>query len=161
MRKLILLACFTWLASNAQAQAVTVLKYEALADTIARHPHKLLLVNYWATWCKPCVKELPYFVKIANAYASQGLGVCFVSLDDAEGIEFTVKPFLQRRPLTGTVLLLDEVDGNRWIGRMNPDWSGAIPATFIYGPGGTLLFFREGELTEADLETTLKGLLAH
>ncbi|MDX2062419.1 MAG: TlpA disulfide reductase family protein [Bacteroidia bacterium] len=141
-------------------QSVQVLKYEALADTLAHSQARVLVVNFWATWCKPCLAELPHFARVVSANESKGVAGLFVTLDWAENLETAVKPYLAKKPLPGTVVLLDEVDGNRWLGKVAEAWTGAIPATAFYGPGGTLLKFHEGALTEAELEQIVAELLA-
>ena len=90
------------------------------------------VINFWATWCKPCVKELPYFEKIAWDYSDKNVKVLLVSLDFPDKIESQVIPFMEKNNIKSEVVLLDDPDANSWIPKVSPDWSGAIPATVIY-----------------------------
>lgn len=137
------------------AQDVTVVPFRGLQERLENNTEPVLLVNFWATWCGPCVKELPHFKTVVQAYAEQGVAALFVSLDFSEELDASVKPFLARQQLPGQVILLDDVDYNSWLPKLSEQWSGAIPATFLFGPGGKQLYFHEGELTEEQLRGAL------
>lgn len=99
------------------------------------HGAELLIVNYWATWCGPCVEELPYFIALSKAYPEEKIRVVGYSLDFAEVIESDVDPFLKEKGVPYANLVL-EVDGNEYIPRVSEDWVGALPATFFYNADG-------------------------
>lgn len=90
------------------------------------------IVNFWATWCKPCVEELPYFEKAFRAYEDKPVKFIMVSLDFKKQLESKLVPFLNARPdMPPTVVLLDQ-DGNSWIPKVTDEWDGAIPVTLFY-----------------------------
>ena len=93
---------------------------------------QIALLNFWATWCAPCVKELPFFEKINTEYHNQNVEVILVSLDFPHLYESKLKPFIVEHHIKSKVIALDDVDMNTWIPLVNPDWSGSIPATIIY-----------------------------
>ena len=93
---------------------------------------KVYIVNFWATWCAPCVKELPFFEKINTEYHNKNVEVILVSLDFPHLYESKLKPFIVEHHIKSKVIALDDVDMNTWIPLVNPDWSGSIPATIIY-----------------------------
>ena len=93
---------------------------------------KVYIVNFWATWCAPCVKELPFFEKINTEYRNKNVEVILVSLDFPHLYESKLKPFIVEHHIKSKVIALDDVDMNTWIPIVNPDWSGSIPATLIY-----------------------------
>lgn len=93
---------------------------------------KVYIVNFWATWCAPCVKELPFFEKINKEYRDKNVEVILVSLDFPHLYESKLKPFIIEHHIKSKVIALDDVDMNTWIPLVNPDWSGSIPATIIY-----------------------------
>jgi thiol-disulfide isomerase/thioredoxin len=97
-----------------------------------RNSDTLYVINFWATWCKPCVKELPNFEQINEKYKTQKVKVILVSLDFAKEYESTLLPFVQKRNLKSEIILLDDPDSNNWIDKVNTSWSGAIPATLVY-----------------------------
>ncbi|MBL7830108.1 MAG: TlpA family protein disulfide reductase [Saprospiraceae bacterium] len=99
-------------------------KYFHLKDT-------LLVVNFWATWCKPCVQELPYFNDVAKKYSSQKVKFLFISLDFLNTIDKSLKPFIQQNPFNGDVVLLADQDVNNWAINIDKNWDGAIPVTML------------------------------
>ncbi|SFG75601.1 TlpA family protein disulfide reductase [Pontibacter chinhatensis] len=143
---------FILAASPAFAQEVKVIKYKEL-EQIRNAPHDTLyVVNFWATWCRPCIKEMPYFEALTEQYKDQPVRVMLVSMDAAEDLESRVKPFVQKRNLKSDVLLLDEVDANSWIDKLEPKWSGAIPATMVFNNKKKQYEFVEGELSQEALQ---------
>lgn len=90
------------------------------------------VVNFWATWCGPCVKELPYFEKIKEEYKSKNVEVLLVSLDFPKQVEKRLIPFINKHKIQSEVVLLDDVNEDYWIKDISEKWSGALPATIIY-----------------------------
>jgi len=115
---------------------------------------KTYVINFWATWCKPCVEELPSFEKLNEAYKSQNVEVLLVSLDFPNQIEERLIPFIEKHKLKSKVILLDDPDQNTWIPKVSEEWSGAIPATLIYNKKSRK--FYEQSFTYSELETELK-----
>ena len=93
---------------------------------------KVHVVNFWATWCAPCVKELPHFEDLRENYKNKDVEVFLVSLDFPKQYDKKLKPFIKKHNLQSRVLVLDDVDMNSWIPKINEDWDGAIPVTIIY-----------------------------
>jgi thiol-disulfide isomerase/thioredoxin len=115
------------------------------------------VINFWATWCKPCVKELPYFEQLNKNYKDKNVHIVLVSLDFPKHIERQVIPFIKKHDLQSEILLLDDPDANTWIPKVSEEWSGAIPAT-IFVKGNKRQFF-EKSFTYTELETELKLIL--
>ena len=115
---------------------------------------KTYVVNFWATWCAPCIKELPYFEKLNQEYKSDGVEVLLVSLDFPHLYDTKLKPFISENKLKSKVVALNDVDMNTWIPKVNEDWSGSIPATVIYKNDESKFyeqsFTYEGLKTEVD-----------
>lgn len=121
---------------------------EALAIP-KQHGSELLVVNYWATWCSPCVAEIPYFVKLAKEYEKEEVRVVGFSVDLKKDVESKVIPFLRTReiPYSNVVLFMEDADS--YIDQVSKSWSGEVPATFFYDKNGEKL----GEiLGETDYE---------
>jgi thiol-disulfide isomerase/thioredoxin len=110
------------------------------------------VVNFWATWCKPCIKEMPYFEAAHAQYKDQPVRVILVSMDAVQDKEKRVLPFVQKRKLQSRLYLLDEPDGNTWIDRIEPKWSGAIPATMFFNNKRGQYEFIEREISEKELQ---------
>ncbi|NJX16428.1 TlpA family protein disulfide reductase [Tamlana crocina] len=93
---------------------------------------KIHVINFWATWCAPCVKELPYFEKLYADYKDRSVEVLLVSLDFPHLYDKKLKPFIKKHQLQSKVVALDDPDMNSWIPKISEAWSGSIPATLIY-----------------------------
>ncbi|WP_291114488.1 TlpA disulfide reductase family protein [Flavobacterium sp. UBA6135] len=115
------------------------------------------VVNFWATWCLPCVEELPHFEKLNQKYKDGKFKMILVSLDFPKMAESRVIPFIKRKDLQAEVVLLNDPDANSWIEKVSKDWSGAIPATIIYRNEKRKFF--EKAFTETELENEIKSLL--
>lgn len=111
------------------------------------------VINFWATWCVPCVKELPYFEELRENYAAKKVHVLLVSIDFVKAVETSLIPFLEREKMKSEVILLDDPDANAWIPKVDESWSGAIPATVIYNKNNRAFF--EKSFTYEELETEL------
>ena len=135
-----------------------VIKWDGLEAVMTKDSDQLQVINFWATWCAPCIKELPYFEAL-NAEAGDQLDVTLVSLDFADEFEKRVLPFVDKRGLKSQVLLVDDIDYNSWIEKVDPSWSGAIPATLIINPSNGKRKFLEKELNEGELETLVQEML--
>lgn len=107
-------------------------KYAEFQKELSLDDGDIHVVNFWATWCGPCVKELPYFEALHQKYKDQGVKVTLVSLDFVDKIEKKVIPFLQKKNYDAEVMIFDDPRSNEWIVKIDPKWSGAIPITIFY-----------------------------
>ena len=116
------------------------------------------IINFWATWCKPCVEELPYFEDIHEKYADQPVKVILVSLDFSKQLESKLYPFLKERNIQSDVMVLIDNDSNYWISAVEESWEGAIPITIIYNKDKRQ-FIGEQFANHDELESILKTFL--
>jgi thiol-disulfide isomerase/thioredoxin len=128
--KFYLIILFFFISVLLSAQRIRVIKIADLQNRINNSGDTTYVVNFWATWCAPCVKELPDFDSIAKISGNL-VKVLFVTLDFKEDLETKVIPFLRKKPLHSEVMLLDEVNGNYFIPKISDQWTGSIPATLI------------------------------
>ena len=128
------------------SQKVAVYKIDNLLKRIHNNSDTLYIVNFWATWCKPCVAELPDFEKINTEYKTQKVKVLLVSMDFKEDITKKLKPFIQKNNTVSEVVLLDELNGNEFIDKVSKQWGGAIPATLFTKNNNTVNEFFEKKL---------------
>lgn len=152
MRKTVLVVFTFFCAWQVCAQQVEVVKFDRLQNIIDSKADKIQVINFWATWCAPCVKELPFFEKL-NADKND-VKVTLINLDFAEK-EKKVESFLTKKKMKTEVLLLDEIDYNTWIDKVDQSWGGAIPATLIINPKNGKRKFIERELQEGELQKLL------
>lgn len=163
MRLKNLLVCFASLAislatSLAIGQQVQKVKVTELEKMIASSKTPFIL-NFWATYCKPCIAEMPYFEKFAAKYKEKGVTVVFISLDMQDDYPVKVDSFVNKRKLQSKVLWLDETNADYFCPKIDPKWSGAIPATLFVNNAASYRRFREEELTEEELEKEIMAIL--
>lgn len=116
----------------------------------------LYVVNFWASWCKPCVQELPALDSLNTQTQNTAIKVLLVCLDFSEELNTKVIPFLKKKNIQSECVLLDEVNGNDYINKISTDWSGAIPATYFkYGSKNILV---EKKLQLKEMEKQLNDL---
>ncbi|MBC8109493.1 MAG: TlpA family protein disulfide reductase [Verrucomicrobia bacterium] len=115
---------------HVQAQ-VKVVKLADLQQLLTAKQDTTYIINFWATWCSPCIEELPYFEEINRKTADRNVKVYLVSLDEIEGLDHKVVSFIKKKNLQSEVWLLDEHDANVWMNQIDTSWSGAIPATLV------------------------------
>lgn len=158
--KLICYIILPFFASGLYLQAqepIPVLTFDELEEKLPENSEQLVIVNFWATWCKPCVKEMPYFNELSKTYeGDRGVKVILVSLDMETQMQSRVIPFIEDRRLHPEVWLLDDPDANRWIDRVDPSWSGAIPATLFY-KGHQRKFYQQSFHSVAELEDIIQS----
>lgn len=140
-----------------ETSSITTLDYNGLKPLLQKEDDKTYIVNFWATWCAPCVKELPYFEEINESYADKNVEVVLVSLDFPDQVEKRLIPFLEKRQLQSKVVLLDDTNENFWINDIDSSWSGAIPATLIYNKSNRKFYEQSFDYTA--LENELKQFL--
>jgi len=125
----------------------------------AMQSDKPTVLNFWATFCKPCIEEMPHFQEMAKKYKDKGVEVIFVNLDAKELYPQKLQAFLTKRKITGNITFLDETNADLFCPVVDEKWSGAIPATvFINNKKGYKKFFEE-QMTKEQLEKEIKALI--
>ena len=140
-----------------QTPRVPLVKLPHLQKYLSSTSDTTYVLNFWATWCQPCVEELPSFEALQKQYAGKPVKVVLVSMDFAKDLEKRVIPFVTRNKLKSTVFLLDEPDQNAWIDLVDPSWGGAIPATLILNNARKQRFFIEKPLTLPQLQNHISS----
>ncbi len=121
--------------------------------------NRLHVVNFWATWCSPCVKEIPGFKKASEAYPADKVDFLFVSLDFPSTAEKNLVPFIKDHNLNSRVVLMTGQNADSWIRMIDRDWQGDIPATLIYRTSDDLRVFHAGELNYDELKNMINNHL--
>lgn len=114
---------------------IQVVNFDQLEPYLHKTNDTIYLVNFWATWCAPCVKELPSITAVEQKHANKKFKVLLVSLDFTKDLNTRLEPFVKSKNITSKVFLLNDPDQNRWIDKVDPAWTGEIPFTLIYGKG--------------------------
>jgi len=158
MRHLILLGFVFLLSPLASLHAqdwtledVTVYDtFDAFEHVLHQNNDTTYVINFWATWCGPCVKELPYFEKVNQQLKGKPFKMILVSLDMKRKLEDKVIPFLNNQKIASEVILMDDGKPNNWIDKVDPSWSGAIPITVVRS-GDAYDFYEKEFHSEAEL----------
>jgi thiol-disulfide isomerase/thioredoxin len=127
LKKLILIGLL--IVSELYAQDLKVMRFEEFMTLTKPKNDKIYLFNFWATYCKPCIAEMPHFQLLAETYKNK-IEVVFVSLDFLKD-KPKVEDFIKQKQIKQQVILLNEPDYDSWINRVSESWSGALPATLI------------------------------
>ena len=117
--------------NKASNDTIEVVDFDGLYSKIDLSVDKTYVINFWATWCAPCVKELPYFEEVNKQSKDRNIEVILVSLDFPSQIESKLKPYLKRNKIKSRVILLDDSKMNTWVPKVHEQWDGGIPATLI------------------------------
>jgi len=140
----------------ASAQGVKAIKFDELEKMLKRDDDTLRIVNFWATWCAPCVKELPYFERLNSTYKTEKIRVILVSMDYFSDLNSKLKPFVAKNKIRSKVVLLNEPELESWVDKLTPEWSGAVPMTLILNNQKKLRHFIEKPLNETELNLLVK-----
>lgn len=111
---------------------IPVLNYAQLKPLLHQENDTTYVVNFWATWCVPCVQELPHFMSLDSMYQGEPFKLVMVSMDFKKDYLRKLQPFVTERGLEDNVVVLEDNDANFWIGDIEPTWGGSIPATLVY-----------------------------
>lgn len=141
------------------AQEIQVIKFPELQKMIGEKDEGIKVINFWATWCKPCVEELGYFEELTEQYAGEKVQVILVSFDFVEDLETRVARFVQKKQLKSKVVLLDETDYDSFINKISPEWSGAIPATLFVNTDTGKKEFYEKQFKKGELQTAVQSFM--
>ena len=144
---LLFICCYTAFTADAQT-TVPVFDFSQYQKRIQQKNDTLYVVNFWATWCKPCVTELPFFEKAAQTFSQQPVKIILVS-QDAKTRALQVNEFLKKNNYSSESFILSAGNPNVWIDKIDPKWSGTIPMTLFYKTG-TKVYFHEGDYESFD-----------
>ena len=151
----LLFGIFVFGTAHAQVEIVTLARLEKLMSS---SKDTVYVINFWATWCKPCIEELPYFEEAHTFYATSNVRILLVSLDMPSELERTLLPFIQRKKLQSEIVLLNEPDPNIWIDKIESTWTGSLPATLIFNGSSKKRMFFEKQISKEELFSTIQQM---
>jgi thiol-disulfide isomerase/thioredoxin len=121
---------------------------------------KVLVLNFWATWCGPCVAEFPELVALDAKYRDKGVKFVGITADDAEDVQPKVIPFIKKHQVKFDIVQQNLEDSEELMNQITKDWNGVIPVTVVYDKQGNLAYSHFGiidrDLLVAEIEKALK-----
>ncbi len=156
MKKTALIITFFCFAVAAAAQNIPKLKMAEVVKSFSAKSDSIFVINFWATFCKPCVAEIPGFIKIAEKYKKDKVKLILVSLDLPSFYPKRIASFAAKNNFATNLAWLDETDADYFCPMIDTAWSGAIPATIIVNTKTGYTKFFEGELNGEEFEIELK-----
>ncbi len=131
----------------------------SLEKLINQRNDRILLINVWATWCIPCREEFPDLVSLFDEYENRDVDIVGISVDYPDEIDSKILPFLQSQQVNFPVYLQNFEKQEDFINFLNTDWSGALPASFVYDTAGEQKLFLLGKQSYEELVTAIESEL--
>lgn len=126
------LVVIIYFCSSVAQTEVPILDFDGFKPYLQHNNDTVYILNFWATWCRPCIEEMQYFEQLGEDTFSTPHKVVLVSLDFKNQIESKLIPFIEDNQIKNEVVALCDPDANAWIDQVHSSWTGAIPATIIY-----------------------------
>jgi thiol-disulfide isomerase/thioredoxin len=163
MKRLFIIIAFFLFAANINGQEIRSVKITEVEKIIAESKTPLI-INVWATWCKPCIEELPYFMEEVNKHnkkagPTDSINLLLVSLDFKEAFPSSISSFAKKRKITAPVVWLDETNADYFCPKIDAKWSGAIPATLFVNNKTGFRQFAEAQLSHEELKKHISEML--
>ena len=158
MKKLLFVMIIALSARNISAQEVKKIKIADLQAYIRQSDHPLI-VNFWATFCVPCVKEIPDFQAVSAAHKTDGVELLLVSLDLPEAYPTKIASFAKDKNFSAPIVWLNETNADYFCPKVDKKWTGGIPSTLFVNNKKSYRKFFESELTRSQVEDNVKKML--
>lgn len=159
MKQFLFLLAFVLFISNADAQKIPKWKITDVEDYVAKEKNDVLVINMWATFCKPCVAELPGFIKVSDNYKKYNVRLLLVSLDLPSFYPTKIASFAKKHKFNSNIVWLHETDADYFCPKIDKAWSGSIPATLFLNKKSGYRKFIEEEMSAAAFEKELQAAI--
>lgn len=143
---------------DAEPVALESIDVEGAAALARNDTDRLLVINLWATWCGPCVQELPELVTINRMYRGRPFRLVTISVDEPEKRDEALR-VLKENKVAVTNYLFTGDDKDALAAALDKDWPGPIPYTLVIAPGGTVIYRKLGAFDPLELKRAIVGHL--
>lgn len=158
MKNIPLIVFLVLLTSSAFSQNIRKVKITEVEEYIKNSDHPLV-VNCWATWCAPCIEEIPYFMQTVKKYSDQKVELLLVSLDFTSSYPTKIQELVKRKNFEATFFWLNETNADYFCPKIDPKWDGTLPSTlFVNNNTGYRQFFGR-PMTDRQVELEVKKLV--
>ena len=158
MKKIFIIAVSLFFIRTGYTQEIKKVKIGELEKIIAETKTPLI-VNFWATWCKPCIEEMPYFMEEYNNHKKDSLQLLLVSFDFKDEFQVKITQFVEKRKVTAPVVWLDETNADIFCPKIDSAWNGAIPASLFINPKTGYRKFYQDQVTHTQLRKEIMAIL--
>lgn len=159
IKRLLFLCTFLVIVIAANGQKIAKWKIEEVVKSFSANNDTVYVVNFWATFCKPCNEEIPDFIRLAEKYKKQKVKLLLVSLDLPSYLPVRLPEFIKKNKYKTNHVWLNETDADRFCPMIDAKWSGAIPATIIVNNKTGYKKFFEDQVSAEDFEAALKAAI--
>lgn len=156
MKGIFIIAIMVSLGFTTRAQNIPSWKITDVVNYYSQKTDSIYVINFWATWCRPCVEELPYLQSVSKKYADKKVTLLLVSLDFASFYPDKILSFAKKQNITADIAWLNETDADYFCNQVDKKWSGSIPATIIVNAATGYKQFYEQQFEEKEFEGALK-----
>lgn len=156
MKKLSFILLFVTVSFFSFAQQIPKWKITDYEKYIADSKDEVLVINFWATFCKPCVAEIPSFISTTEKYKADKVKLMLVSLDLKSEYPAKIAAFAKKHQFNANIAWLNETNADYFCPKVDVKWSGSIPSTIFINTKTGYRFFYEGEMTAEEFEQELK-----
>lgn len=160
IKRLLFFFAFTAVTLVANSQSIPRWKIEDVVKSYTKNNDTVYVVNFWATFCKPCIAEIPDFIKIVKKYEKQKVKLLLVSLDLPSFYPAKIAAFAKKNNYNTNIVWLNETNADHFCPMIDTKWSGSIPSTIVVNNKTGYRRFVEGEMSAADFEGMIKAALA-
>lgn len=156
MKKILLFIGVLLYTFNAFTQQVKKVQIGEIEDIIQKSDHPVI-ISFWATWCAPCLHEIPYFQETVKRYSDQKVELVLVSLDFKESYPSMIESFVKKKKFQASFYWLNETNADDFCPKIDPKWNGGIPATLFVNNKTNYRKFFDRQLTPLQVEAEVKA----
>jgi thiol-disulfide isomerase/thioredoxin len=159
MKKICAAIIISFLCIPVTAQQVPSWKIKDVVDYYSQKKDSVYVINFWATYCRPCIEEMPFLQSLTQKYAAKKVTLLLVSLDLVSFYPDKIAAFAKKHQLKAPMVWLNETDADYFCNVVDKKWSGSIPATIIVNGATGYKKFYEQEFSPAEFEAELNKAL--